>query len=65
MHSQDTLQAFNDEVIAEHAIFRQIKRVEMKELLETFADGQIAMHKVRIATSNDCEDETIQSLTCT
>ena len=33
-------------MLAEHAIFRLIKRAEMKELLGSFADGQIAMHKV-------------------
>jgi sorting nexin-4 len=47
IHSQDTSQAFNEEVLAEHSIFRLIKRAEMKELLGSFADGQIAMHKVR------------------
>ncbi|ORY80271.1 hypothetical protein BCR35DRAFT_279224 [Leucosporidium creatinivorum] len=45
IHSQDTSQAFNEEVLAEHAVFRLIKRAEMKELLGSFADGQIAMHK--------------------
>ncbi|KDE03810.1 hypothetical protein MVLG_05750 [Microbotryum lychnidis-dioicae p1A1 Lamole] len=45
LNSQDTSQAFNEEVIREAAIFRSIKRAEMKELLGAFADGQIAMCK--------------------
>ncbi|SCV67992.1 BQ2448_113 [Microbotryum intermedium] len=51
LNSQDTSQAFNEEVICEAAIFRSIKRAEMKELLGAFADGQIAMCKACSFTS--------------
>lgn len=47
LNSSDQSQAFNEEVLTEHAIFRTIKRAEMKELLGAFADAQITMHKVR------------------
>ncbi|BGP12306.1 hypothetical protein JCM10213_006630 [Rhodosporidiobolus nylandii] len=43
--SSSTSQAFNDQLLAEHAIFRQIKRVEMKHLLGAFAESQIRMYK--------------------
>lgn len=43
--SQDTSSAFNEEVLAEHVVFQLAKRVEMKELLGIYADGQIALHE--------------------
>lgn len=46
--SQDTSQAFNEEVLNEHAVFQLAKRAEMKELLRGFCDGQIALHKASI-----------------
>ncbi|GAA5889120.1 hypothetical protein JCM5296_007171 [Sporobolomyces johnsonii] len=49
LHSQSTSSAFNDSVLEEHATFREIKRVEMKQLLGAFADGQIAMHKASVS----------------
>ncbi|KAM0793645.1 hypothetical protein ACM66B_001076 [Microbotryomycetes sp. NB124-2] len=48
VHSQDTSQAFNNEVLAEHGIFRVIKRAEMRDLLGRFADGQIAMYQASL-----------------
>ncbi|CEQ38820.1 SPOSA6832_00271 [Sporobolomyces salmonicolor] len=48
LHSQSTSSAFNDSVLEEHVIFREIKRLEMKQLLGAFADGQIAMHKASV-----------------
>ncbi|GAA5999865.1 uncharacterized protein JCM10292_003513 [Rhodotorula paludigena] len=45
LHAQETSNAFNDQVVVEHAIFRATKRHEMKGLLGAFADGQIKMHK--------------------
>ena len=45
LHAQETSNAFNDQVLSEHAIFRATKRHEMKALLGAFADGQIRMHK--------------------
>ncbi|GAA5827166.1 hypothetical protein JCM11251_001149 [Rhodosporidiobolus azoricus] len=37
--------SFNDQLLAEHAIFRATKRVEMKLLLGAFAESQIKMYK--------------------
>ncbi|KAK4057757.1 intercellular trafficking and secretion [Microbotryomycetes sp. JL221] len=48
VHSQDTSQAFNDEVLSEHMIFRTIKRNEMRELLGRFAEGQISMYRASL-----------------
>jgi len=45
-HSEQTSVAFNAEVVAEHHIFNSIKRIEMKELLGSFAQTQIALQKV-------------------
>jgi hypothetical protein len=45
LHAQETSNAFNDQVLSEHEIFRATKRHEMKALLGAFADGQIRMHK--------------------
>ncbi|GAA5888720.1 hypothetical protein JCM6882_002825 [Rhodosporidiobolus microsporus] len=38
-------QSFNDQLLAEHAIFRATKRVEMKILLGAFAESQIKMYR--------------------
>lgn len=48
--SQDTSQAFNDEVMVEHQIFQLAKRSEMKELLSAFADGQMSLYQQSIRT---------------
>lgn len=46
--AQDASQAFNDEVLNEHAVFQLAKRAEMKELLGGLADGQITMYEKSI-----------------
>ncbi|KAM0753244.1 hypothetical protein T439DRAFT_323887 [Meredithblackwellia eburnea MCA 4105] len=48
--SQDTSQAFNDEVMNEYHIWVLVKRLEMKELLSSFADGQMALYQHSIKT---------------
>ncbi|KWU41898.1 hypothetical protein RHOSPDRAFT_30300 [Rhodotorula sp. JG-1b] len=58
LHAQETSNAFNDQVLSEHAIFRATKRHEMKALLGAFADGQIRMHKQSAAAW----DRTMPSL---
>lgn len=45
IHSQDTSQAFNEEILSEHVVFQTAKRSEMKELLSGYCEGQIKMHK--------------------
>lgn len=47
--SSEASQAFNDEVLNEHIVFQLAKRVEMKELLGDYADGQILMYQKSIA----------------
>lgn len=47
--SQDISQAFNEEVLDEHAVFQAAKRGEMKELLGGFCDGQIELHRASMA----------------
>ncbi|BGP52563.1 intercellular trafficking and secretion [Rhodotorula sphaerocarpa] len=49
LHAQETSNAFNDQVLLEHEIFRATKRHEMKVLLGAFAEGQIRMHKQSVA----------------
>ncbi|TKA56484.1 hypothetical protein B0A53_02055 [Rhodotorula sp. CCFEE 5036] len=58
LHAQETSNAFNDQVLSEHEIFRATKRHEMKALLGAFADGQIRMHKQSAAAW----DRTMPSL---
>lgn len=41
--AHETSTAFSDEVLREHAVFEMSKKEEMKDLLETYADGQIEM----------------------
>lgn len=41
--AHETSTAFSDEVIKEHAVFELNKKEEMKELLQTYADGQVEM----------------------
>ena len=41
----ETLDAFSDETLKEHAVFQHAKQAEMKEMLSTVADGQIEMYK--------------------
>lgn len=47
--SSEASQAFNDEVLNEHVVFQLAKRIEMKELLGGYADGQIAMYQKSIS----------------
>ncbi|POY70535.1 hypothetical protein BMF94_6449 [Rhodotorula taiwanensis] len=58
LHAQETSNAFNDQVLSEHDIFRATKRHEMKVLLGAFADGQIRMHKQSV----QAWDRTMPSL---
>ncbi|BGO88528.1 hypothetical protein NBRC10512_003374 [Rhodotorula toruloides] len=58
LHAQETSTAFNEQVLADHEIFRGTKRHEMKKLLGAFADGQIKMHKA----SMQAWDRTIPPL---
>jgi len=37
--------AFSNEVLREHTVFEMAKEEEMKELLTTYADGQIDMYR--------------------
>ncbi|GAA6064788.1 hypothetical protein JCM10212_004959 [Sporobolomyces blumeae] len=48
--SQHTSTAFNDSVLEEHETFREIKRVEMKGLLGSYAQGQIEFQKKVLAS---------------
>jgi len=41
----ETLDAFSDETLKEHAVFQHAKQAEMKDMLSTVADGQIEMYK--------------------
>lgn len=41
--AHETSTAFSDEVIKEHAVFELSKKEEMKDLLQTYADGQVEM----------------------
>ncbi|WWD16506.1 sorting nexin-4 [Kwoniella shandongensis] len=41
--AHETSTAFSDEVIKEHTVFELSKKEEMKEMLQTYADGQIEM----------------------
>jgi sorting nexin-4 len=41
--AHETSTAFSDEVLKEHAIYDMSKKQEMKELLQTYADGQVEM----------------------
>jgi len=41
--AHETSTAFSDEVIKEHDIFELSKQQEMKEMLGTYADGQVEM----------------------
>ncbi len=54
--AHETSTAFSDEVIKEHAIFELSKKEEMKELLQTYADGQVEMLQ-RVS----CQDSLLES----
>jgi len=41
--AHETSTAFSDEVIKEHDVFELSKQQEMKEMMETYADGQVEM----------------------
>ncbi|WVQ79108.1 sorting nexin-4 [Cryptococcus sp. DSM 104549] len=41
--AHETSTAFSDEVLKEHTVFELSKREEMKEVLQTYADGQVEM----------------------
>ncbi|WVR03804.1 sorting nexin-4 [Kwoniella sp. DSM 27419] len=41
--AHETSTAFSDEVMKEHTVFELSKKEEMKELLQTYADGQVEM----------------------
>jgi len=41
--AHETSTAFSDEVMKEHTVFELSKREEMKEMLQTYADGHVAM----------------------
>jgi sorting nexin-4 len=41
--AHETSTAFSDEVIKEHDVFELSKQQEMKEMLQTYADGQVEM----------------------
>ncbi|KAK1927519.1 hypothetical protein DB88DRAFT_478298 [Papiliotrema laurentii] len=41
--AHETSTAFSDEVLKEHAVFELSKKQEMKDLLQTYADGQVEM----------------------
>lgn len=43
--AHDTSLAFSNEVLREHTVFEMAKEAEMKELLTTYADGQIEMYR--------------------
>ncbi|PWN53031.1 hypothetical protein IE53DRAFT_325606 [Violaceomyces palustris] len=42
--AHDTSQAFSNEVMREHEIFKLAKEQEMKEILSTYVDGQIELY---------------------
>ncbi|EIW66564.1 hypothetical protein TREMEDRAFT_34892 [Tremella mesenterica DSM 1558] len=42
-NAHETSTAFSDEVLKEHNVFELSKKEEMKEMLQTYADGQIEM----------------------
>lgn len=48
--AHETSTAFSDEVIKEHDIFELSKQQEMKEMLGTYADGQVEMFQRVSAT---------------
>ncbi|WVQ64915.1 sorting nexin-4 [Kwoniella botswanensis] len=41
--AHETSTAFSDEVLKEHKVFELSKKEEMKEILQTYADGQVEM----------------------
>ncbi|WWC60311.1 sorting nexin-4 [Kwoniella dejecticola CBS 10117] len=41
--AHETSTAFSDEVLKEHTVFELSKKEEMKEILQTYADGQVEM----------------------
>jgi hypothetical protein len=42
-NAHETSTAFSDEVVKEHSTFEFTKQAEMKDLLQTYADGQVEM----------------------
>jgi hypothetical protein len=42
-NAHETSTAFSDEVVKEHSTFELTKQAEMKDLLQTYADGQVEM----------------------
>ena len=41
--AHETSTAFSDEVMKEHNVYELSKKQEMKDLLQTYADGQVEM----------------------
>lgn len=41
--AHETSTSFSDEVMKEHNVFELSKKQEMKDLLQTYADGQVEM----------------------
>ncbi len=41
--AHETSTAFSDEVMKEHAVFELNKAAEMKEMMQSYADGQVEM----------------------
>jgi hypothetical protein len=39
---------FNEEILKEHNIFELSKKQEMKEMLQTYSDGQVDMYRKAI-----------------
>jgi sorting nexin-4 len=53
--AHETSTAFSDEVLKEHTVFELSKKEEMKDLLGTYADGQIEMlQKVGLVKVQSC-----------
>ena len=57
--AHETSTAFSEEVVKENEIFELSKKQEMKELLQTYADGQVEMlQRVSCARPKDCRPDT-------
>ena len=53
--AHETGTAFSDEVMKEHGVFELSKKQEMKDLLQTYADGQVEMlQRVSGQPQGDC-----------
>lgn len=61
--AHETSTAFSDEVLKEHAVFELSKKQEMKDLLQTYADGQVEMlQRVRGLTMNTTSSADPQAM---